>query len=210
MCIYIYIYDFSLSSAPHYWLAIATWVKLYTEFANSVITTLSTHPVFRGVQSTVLPTKCYHNCPLTKGCRVPCLLTELSSSGTEPPGIARRWKRSGLKHSICWKATRLQPESCPNFWKDCKWQPGQYLWHICSLPQVAENVRAVRSGLLWGARRTAVVDRSPVCLERQDHHDGETFTGDRVRCLNLRLGVSCEGSWTGGPCGIMYSVTVLW
>ena len=79
------------------------------------------------------------------------------------------------------------------------------------LPQVttgaAENIRAVRSGLLCPtyplhrrAGRAAMVVRSPVCLEWQDHHhDKETFNGNRVGCLNSRLGGILQGDTNRWP-----------
>ena len=70
-------------------------------------------------------------CPRTYSVhRVPWVLSELSSTRTEPSS-GEGEKDQGQNSAPFWRAIRLQPESCPSFWADCKQQPGQYLWPLC-------------------------------------------------------------------------------
>ena len=85
--------------------------------------------------------------------------------------------RPGPKHSICWKATRLQPDSRSNFWEH--WSGNQSSASGTSVPpqvatSIAENVRAVRSGLLCPTyplhkSKKIRMPLSLLCMETRDH-----------------------------------------
>ena len=140
--------------------------------------------------------------------RVPRVLSELSSTRTEPS--SREGEKDQDRNTA---PVGRQPDhsqkAVPTSGKIASSNQGSTSGPSV-LPQVttgtAENVRADRSGLLCptyplhrGAGRAAMVVRSPVCLERQDHHDRETLSGDRIRCLNSRLGSILRRDTNRGP-----------